>query len=279
MNSESEFITRLIGFGLAEKKAQCYFYLLKYGPKTPSPLAKALQTYNEDVRRTLRSLVDKGMVLTSHDSPTIYASVELETALDSALKKHESELREMEARKLGLEELARQQHFRPSDEISTFQVLKTAKEIAAAAVPVILHAEEEFLWVAPQHALVFASMFGINTIVKELIERGGYARGITDVAYSSIPLVQEVLDIGEEVRHFEGYNGIYYGQFDRRYSISAINIDVTHITTNTEATMLYTDDPVYATYLASTFEVLWQHATPAEDRIQELLEQGSPQAD
>ncbi|MGZ7169488.1 MAG: helix-turn-helix domain-containing protein, partial [Halobacteriota archaeon] len=51
MASEDDFITHLVGFGLTEKEAQCYFYLLRYGPKTPSPLAKSLNTYREDVHR------------------------------------------------------------------------------------------------------------------------------------------------------------------------------------------------------------------------------------
>src|SRR5512139_3574022 len=119
VTGDDDFITHLIGFGLTEKEAQCYFYLLKYGPKTPSPLAKSLHTYREDAHRTLTSLIDKGMVRPSLDSPTMYAAVELEVALDSALKKHEAELRDMERRKQELEELSRRQHFRPSDEVST----------------------------------------------------------------------------------------------------------------------------------------------------------------
>ena len=93
--TDDDFITRLIGFGLSEKEARTYLYLLKYGPKTPSPLAKSLKTYREDVHRTLTSLIDKGMVRPSLDSPTIYAAVDLDNALESALKKQESELREM----------------------------------------------------------------------------------------------------------------------------------------------------------------------------------------
>ncbi|MGA3198607.1 MAG: helix-turn-helix domain-containing protein [Halobacteriota archaeon] len=60
MTSYEEFTRRLIGFGLNEKEAQLYLYLLKYGPKTPSPLAKSLKTYREDVHRTLNSLIEKG---------------------------------------------------------------------------------------------------------------------------------------------------------------------------------------------------------------------------
>ncbi len=268
-----------MGFGLTEKEAHCYFYLLKYGPKTPSPLAKSLHTYREDMHRTLQSLIDKGMVRPSFDAPTLYTAVELDAALDSALKKHESELREMELRKRELEKFAQQQRFQPSNEVSTFKILKTIKEIASAAIPIILHTSEEFMWVAPEEGLQFASLFGINSVVRELTERGGHTRGITDITFRAIPLVQEVIDTGVEARHLEGYHGLFYGVFDRKYCIQAINVDVKHMRLDEPATMLYADDPAYATYLVNTFELLWQQSMPAEDRIEELLKQGLPQAD
>jgi sugar-specific transcriptional regulator TrmB len=68
-------------------------------------LAKSLKTYREDVHRTLISLIEKGMVNSSLETPTVYAAVDLDAALDSALKKHESEFREMERRKRELQEL------------------------------------------------------------------------------------------------------------------------------------------------------------------------------
>jgi sugar-specific transcriptional regulator TrmB len=55
MATNDEFTTRLIGFGLSEKEVQLYLYLLKYGPITPSPLAKSLHIYREDVHRALKS--------------------------------------------------------------------------------------------------------------------------------------------------------------------------------------------------------------------------------
>ena len=42
--------------------------------------------------------------------------------------------------------------------------------------------------------------------------------------------------------------------------------------------MIWTDDSKYAQYLTVTFEMLWKQAVPAEKRIQDLLEQGPPQA-
>ena len=87
MTSDDEFTSRLIGFGLSEKEAQLYLHLLKYGPKSPSPIAKSLKTYREDVHRTLTSLIEKGMVRPSLDAPTIYAAVDLDAALEAAVEK------------------------------------------------------------------------------------------------------------------------------------------------------------------------------------------------
>jgi len=113
------------------QKTRYVLHLLKYGPKTPSPLAKSLKTYREDVHRTLTSLIEKGMVRPSLDSPAVYAAVDLDAALDSALKKQQSELRRMERRKRELQELSKQQRFRPSDEVSTFKIIKSLNELIA----------------------------------------------------------------------------------------------------------------------------------------------------
>jgi len=273
MTDEDDFIARLIGFGLTEKEAQCYFHLLKYGSKAPSSLAKSLNTYREDVHRTLNSLIEKGMVRPSLGSPTIYTAVTIEIALESALRKHESEMREMEMKKRELQEIAQQQRFSPSDEVGAFKILKTVKEIISTATPILQSTEQEFLWIAPKSALLSASIFGINDVVQELTKRGGTTRGITDITYDTIRLVQEVLDVGEKVHHFDGYRGMFYTVFDRKHCISAININIEHHKPDEPATMLYTDDPVYARYLVSTFELMWQQSIPAEERIQELLGQ------
>jgi sugar-specific transcriptional regulator TrmB len=277
VTTDDEFTRRLIRFGLSEKEAQLYLHLLKYGPKTPSPLAKSLQTYREDVHRTLTSLIEKGMVRPSLDSPTVYAAIDLDTALGSALQKQQSELREMEARKRELQELSQQQRFRPSDEVSTFKIIKSIKGLIAVAMPPIDPMQEEWRIAAPAYLTVVASLFGVNDAAYEFIKRGGKVRAIVDISYQVIEPVREMIAIGEEVRHIDQH-GIMFVVFDRRISISAINAEVKRISLNEPVSGLWTDDPAYAQYLASTFEMVWGQSVPAEQRIQELLERGPPQA-
>ncbi|MGZ4924341.1 MAG: TrmB family transcriptional regulator [Halobacteriota archaeon] len=276
MSSEDEFITRLMGFGLTEKEAQCYFYLLKYGPKTPSPLAKALHTYREDVHRTLNSLIDKGMVRPSLDSPTVYTAVELENALESALRKHEAELREMEARKRELEELSRQQQFRPSDEVATFKILKSASEVMTVSLSTLAAAETEWIAVVPPIAMVFSSLFAMEDY-KKFIGRGGRIRFIADITYPYVEIIQQHLDAGMDVRHFDAYAGLLFFVFDEKVGMNVINVaNLKRVSLSIPISVLWTDDRTYAQYLSSTFQMLWQQSVPAEERIQELLEQGPP---
>ena len=277
MAEDDGFITHLMGFGLTRKEAECYLSLLKYGPKTPSRLAKSLKTYREDVHRTLAALIDKGMVRPSLDSPTLYAAVELETALQSAIKKHETELLQMEQRKRELEELARQQWFRPSDEVSTFKILKSLKEVLTIALSTLASVEKEWLAVVPPIATVISAMFVIEA-VKEFTGRGGKIRYVTDITYPHIESIREDLEAGAEVRHFDTYSGVMFFVFDGKISMNAINIaDLKRVSLSEPVSVLWTDDPAYAQYLASTFELLWQQSIPAEHRIQELLEQRPPQ--
>ncbi|MGD0171149.1 MAG: helix-turn-helix domain-containing protein [Halobacteriota archaeon] len=278
MDDEAAFITRLIGFGLSEKEAHLYLHLLKYGPKTPSPLAKALKTYREDVHRTLTSLIEKGMVRPSLDSPTIYAAVDLDTALNAAVRKQESELREMETRKRELQELSKQQRFRPSDEVSTFKIIKSIKELVVAMLPILDSMHEDWVMAVPSAAAVIASQFGINEAAYQFIERGGTVRVILyDITYPIIETVQEMMDNGEDVRHF-GQEGIIFTIFDKAICMSGINADITHFSLNQPIAALWTDDSIYARYLMSTFEMLWGQSVPAAERIKELLKEGPSQA-
>ncbi|MGZ8876281.1 MAG: TrmB family transcriptional regulator [Halobacteriota archaeon] len=278
MTTDDEFTRRLIGFGLSEKEAQTYLHLLKYGPKTPSPLAKSLNTYREDVHRTLNNLIDKGMVRPSLNAPTVYAAVDLETALEAALKRHESEMREMEVRKRELQEIAQAQRFRPAGEAASFKILKTMKEVVTITLSALASAEEDWFAVVPPILTVFSSLFFVEDD-KKFIDRGGRIRFITDITYPYVELIQEHLDAGIEVRHYDKYSGLLFCAFDGKIGLSAINADLKRVSLKELVSVLWTDDPTFARYLVSTFELLWQQSVPAAERIQELLEQGPPQAD
>jgi hypothetical protein len=110
---------------------------------------------------------------------------------------------------------------------------------------------------------------------RKLIELGGYLKGITDIDYADVAMAQAALDIGEDLRHYPHYEGVYFAVVNKKHSISVTNLDIARISRN-EPISLLSDNLADSDSLSSTFEVLWKQSVPAADRIQELLE-GAPQ--
>jgi sugar-specific transcriptional regulator TrmB len=127
----AEPCTKLLGeFGLGEKEAQLYVHLLKYGPKRAGDLARSLKTYRLHVYRKLAKLVDKTMVSATRQSPSVYAAVNLDDALNAVLLPRQRELRVMKEIKRELTVLANGTQFLASDETIPSKALAVDKEQA-----------------------------------------------------------------------------------------------------------------------------------------------------
>jgi hypothetical protein len=184
----------------------------------------------------------------------------------------------MELLKLQLNELARQQQFQPSADGVNIKLLKSVKELVNVAKPLIDSLQEELLLAVPAPAAIIATRLGIKGTASEFVTRGGKVRVLTDISYSTIDSMHELMESGGEVRHLNQHK-MPFVVFDRKIAMSGIDVEFAHSSLSQPIAALYTDDPTFAQYLASTFEILWNQGINAEDRIQQLLEQGPPQAD
>ncbi len=63
---------------------------------------------------------------------------------------------------------------------------------------------------------------------------------------------------------------------DRKYGGTTINANIKRMSLDGPASGFMTDDATYVNSLVSTFELLWEQAVPAAERIKELLKEGPP---
>ncbi len=160
-------------------------------------------------------------------------------------------------------------------------ILENVKDVIAAGSTLVESAQNDIIWLLPPQMLVFAGQYGLNDKSKTLIGKGGRVRGITQISETYLRVVRELLDIGEDVRHIDQYQGEFILVVDRRESISSIPqqiVELGDLSLDDRVVGFWTDDPSYAEYLTAAFESAWTEAVGANKRIGELLEQGRAQA-
>ena len=159
-------------------------------------------------------------------------------------------------------------------------IITSVTEALGVISKIIESANSEVRYISPPSMLILASYFGLGERAKLFIENGGRVRGIADFSYPYIKEIQGLLNIGEDVRYFSQYQGVFMLVGDGRESISSISVDADSLSIDTPVVALWnwSDDPTYAEYLMSTFEAAWGQSIPAAQRIEELLKEGPPQA-
>ena len=82
----------LINFGLTKSQAKVFIYLGKYGSKTASEIAKALQLPRTETYHLVNSLQNIGLVLAELAHPTKYSAMDMKEAVSTLIKQEQERL-------------------------------------------------------------------------------------------------------------------------------------------------------------------------------------------
>lgn len=275
MTSDDEFIQRVTEFALSEKEARVYFQLLKYGPQPAAIIAKRLKTHREDVHRTLRLLVKKGMTRQSLSKPAVHAAMPLEDALDTVLRREAMELWYKEEVKQELITLAPRQRPLPSEEFCSYRVVTGCKECIMASLGQAESAIHDILTIGHSAALAYSYKQGFFNTFLDAVERGVAMRFILDVSPHALDAVRAAIDGGIDVRHYDQYRGIMFTLVDCKESFTVVTFDPSHGLKDTEHTAFLCDYPEYALGLANQFELIWEQSIDGAQRVRELASETS----
>jgi len=274
-DTNAEPCTKLLSeFGLDEKEAQLYVHLLKYGPKRAGDLARSLKTYREDAYRRCARLIDAGMILKSAEDSSRYVPIDLDEALDAALKSRQRELRRLQRVKLELVGDKNGALSCGAENARTFKMLKTVGELVAAISQLINSAETSVVFVAhPQFSLI--TMGGFMDHLKYAVGRGVHVRGVLDISPQNLSVGCEFLEGGIELRHANPYRGITLVVADGKRSISLVHAALkAALSLDENVAALWSESVAQTEFLVSAFKIAWEQACGAEERIDELLGKG-----
>jgi sugar-specific transcriptional regulator TrmB len=276
-NGDEQVLVQLLSvFGLSDKEAQLYVHLLKYGPKRAGDLARSLKTYREDVYRRCARLIDEGMIVKGVKDKARYAPVELDQALDGALRAHQNELRRLERAKQELIEETNVILNRGSSSAPEFKNLDTVGEVVTAISQLINSAETSIIFAAHQRFSPL-SMGGFLDHLKCAIGRDVRVRGVLDISPRNSSAGRAYISCGVELRNINPYKGITMVMADRKQSVSLIHADMkSAFSLDEKVAAIWSNSVAQSEFLTSAFETAWEQAVGAEEYLNKLLRQERP---
>jgi hypothetical protein len=149
-------------------------------------------------------------------------------------------------------------------------IVESVTDALAVGSSIIENAKNEVAWLLPPEMLIFSAQFGLTKNLKTLIENGGRVRGITKVSNTYSKVIRGLVDIGEEIRHVDRYQGAFMLVADKKESISSIYLDLEELPLDDELRAFWTDNEEYVDYLMSTFDFEWNGAVDAKKMLLEL---------
>jgi len=152
-------------------------------------------------------------------------------------------------------------------------IIESVKDALAVGSNIIESTKNEVVWLLPPSMVVFAAQYGIPKKSKTLIEHGGHIRSIFHISSQYIEFAQSLLDIGENLRHLEQYEGVFFLVGDNEQSISSIHVNPDEISLDDRIAAFWSQAPTYAEYLLTHFDQAWAQAVDAQERLNELLKQ------
>jgi len=95
----------LINFGLTKSQAKVFMYLGKYGSKTASEIAKALQLPRTETYHLVNSLQNIGLVLAELAHPTKYTAKDMKEAISTLVKQEQERINNLATKEASLSEM------------------------------------------------------------------------------------------------------------------------------------------------------------------------------
>jgi len=95
----------LINFGLTKSQAKVFIYLGKYGSKTASEIAKALQLPRTETYHLVNSLQSMGLVVAELSHPTKYTAMDMKEAVSTLVKQEQERIDSLANKEESLSEM------------------------------------------------------------------------------------------------------------------------------------------------------------------------------
>ena len=278
--SEKDVTKFLQVLGLSKREIQVYMFLAKSGVQSTSFVAKRLKMERVQAYRTFKKLQEKGFIEATLERPTRFTTVPFETLLESFINAKKSEIASLNGQKESL--LSTWRAISAPEvgrEVAKFSVITGKKKIHSKMHSMIEESEKEVLILTTSLGLIQEDLAGIfDAIIQPAQKRNVKFQIITDIAEDNLKLIERinknfsVANAIVRIRHLN-MDATIFPRFlikDNEESILYAPVGKKDSVLKLEDEGLWINDRMFVSILKAFFVQMWQSATDAVRRIDEL---------
>jgi len=278
--SEKDVTKFLQVLGLSKREIQVYMFLAKSGVQSTSYVAKRLKMERVQAYRTFKKLQEKGFIEATLERPTRFTTVPFETLLESFINAKKSEIDSLNGQKESL--LSTWRAISAPEvgrEVAKFSVITGKKKIHSKMHSMIEESEKEVLILTTSLGLIQEDLAGIfDAIIQPAQKRNVKFQIITDISEDNLRVIERInknfstANTIVRIRHLN-MDATIFPRFlikDNEESILYAPVGKKDSVLKLEDEGLWINDRMFISILKAFFIQMWQSATDAIRRIDEL---------
>ena len=255
-------------FGLSEREAMIYLYLMQHGPSTAKSITNYLKYDRLQTYRSITELENIGLVIVTMDRPRKYAPITMEEALNLLTKEFEAKLSELEKTKVKLLEEWRRTAtlYGETEKAPSFRVIQGAKNFSRFAIMLYESTQKKIEISRSGRSLNRAIDTGIDDVLEECKKRGVTIRRIAEIDEKNMMAAKRFLEFSE-LRHVPYHKMGGFTVVDDREVVFTI---VEESEALEDVVSFHTNSQTVVNMFKDLFEVEWKSALDGRIRIKEL---------
>ena len=216
-------ISYLQDFGLTEKEAKVYYILSRLGSASANEIPSTSQYNRLQTYRSVKGLLDRGLVEISLERPRRYTPLKIEHAISLLEQDAENKIVQLESKKpLLLQKWSEVHDFPVSRASYTFRIIQGSKNVFKFAIMLYESAEKDIDIIIKGNELMRWVLEGADDSLQKKTSKQVMARAITEFDKHNITAIRRFLEFCD-IRHVSPLNIVPLVLIDGREVLICLN--------------------------------------------------------
>ena len=265
--STESIISDLQDFGLNKKEARVYYILSRLGSASANEISGASQYNRLQTYRSVKGLLDRGLVEISLERPRKYTALKIEHAISLLEQEAENRILQLQSKKpLLLQKWSEIPDFPISKAAYTFRIIQGSKNVFKFAVMLYESAEKEVEIIIKGNELMRWVIEGADDSLQKVTNKKVIIRGLSEFNKFNATGIERFLEFSD-MRHVSSEDLVPLVIIDGKEVLVCLTDGINNCVPENA---IWTNHPQFVGMLRGFFNFLWANSKDGKSMIEEI---------